>query len=351
MLLRFRAIVRSRVIFLAGLAAMTAGPGAGAPVSLLAPRTDAAPAALSDAPRRAALLPQIGSIAPGLARADPPRADPPRVDSLAGSDAGTVAAAVARDLLRGAQVEPARPTSTRPTSNRPANKGPAPAAPQRPARATPTIPTGVIQTAATAPTTRHVSSLFSGRAATSLFAPSTRVRRPSGAEGGPAFTPLRSGSHAARLKHLIASVESHRDGYDAVQYAARVRPPKRPTQMTLAEIYDWIAATPGQQHAIGRYQIIPKTLRYLADSLGTDPRQIFSPVLQDRFADKLLQDAGYDAFLGNTLTRHGFMHNLAQVWAGLPTASGKSYYHGLAGNRAAMTWARFDAEMARIFPG
>jgi hypothetical protein len=45
------------------------------------------------------------------------------------------------------------------------------------------------------------------------------------------------------------------------------------------------------------------------------------------------------------------MNNLAKIWAGLPNSTGKSHYHGYAGNQATMTWARFDAEMAMIFPG
>ncbi|QOL79770.1 lysozyme family protein [Pseudooceanicola spongiae] len=332
MLLRFCAKVRCCLILLALWGGLSAAPGLATPVSLLAPQgAEAAP--LSAQPRRAALLPDLGSVAPGQALADRPPAD-----TNTGASAGDIAAAVARDLLRQAQSDPA-PKSAMPPLMQTLNNI--------------AQPTGVIQTSAKTPVVNHVSSLFSGRSATSLFAPSTRVRpsRGKAAFAAPGYTPLLSGSHAQRLKHLIASVESHRDGYDAVQYAATVRPAKRPTQMTLQEIYDWTTATPGQQHAIGRYQIIPKTLKYLVASLGTDPREVFSPALQDRFADKLLQDAGYHDFLSNQLSRHDFMHNLSQVWAGLPSASGKSYYHGLAGNRASMTWARFDAEMARIFPG
>ena len=37
--------------------------------------------------------------------------------------------------------------------------------------------------------------------------------------------------------------------------------------MTLDEIFAWIAATPGQPHAIGRYQFIPDTLRMLVNRL------------------------------------------------------------------------------------
>ena len=70
-----------------------------------------------------------------------------------------------------------------------------------------------------------------------------------------------------------------------------------------------------------------------------------------RLADVLLVEAGYHAARSGDMSRTDFMNNLAKIWAGLPNSSGRSHYHGYAGNRASMTWARFDAEMARIFPG
>ena len=152
------------------------------------------------------------------------------------------------------------------------------------------------------------------------------------------------------LKNLIASAEAGRDGYDAVQYGARIRPTKSPTRMTLGEIYDWIDATPGQPHAIGRYQFIPSTLRRLADRLGAGRAHPFTPEFQDRMAMILLEEAGIMPFMNGKLSRTGFMNNLAKIWAGLPNSSGRSHYHGFAGNKATMSWARFDAEMARIFP-
>ena len=63
------------------------------------------------------------------------------------------------------------------------------------------------------------------------------------------------------IRNIIGQAESPRVGYDAVQHGAAIKPPKRPTDMTIGEIYDWITATPGQPHAIGRYQFIPDTLR------------------------------------------------------------------------------------------
>ena len=144
------------------------------------------------------------------------------------------------------------------------------------------------------------------------------------------------------LRDLIARAEAGAKGYDAVNYGARVKTPKPPTAMTLGEIYTWIDATPRQPHAIGRYQFIPKTLKRLARMLGAGPDVRFDAHLQDRLADLLLLEAGLTAFEAGTLTRKDFMHNLAKIWAGLPTATGKSHYDGYAGNKATMSWATFD---------
>ena len=155
----------------------------------------------------------------------------------------------------------------------------------------------------------------------------------------------------ARLLSLIAQAEAGRDGYDAVQHGARVKPAKRPTDMTLAEIDAWTRATPGQPHAIGRYQFIPKTLRRLVALNGIPATARFTPEVQDRLARTLLEDAGIEDFRAGDLPRQAFMLNLARIWAGLPTHTGRSYYHGHAGNAATMSYATFAREMAMIFPG
>ena len=188
---------------------------------------------------------------------------------------------------------------------------------------------------------RFAGSLFAGPAL-GLFAP-----LPEKYTG-----PLRQGwrGPVALLRDLIAAAEAGPDGYDAVQHGARIRPPKPPTHMTLAEIEAWIRATPGQPHAIGRYQIIPSTLRHLVAKEGLTPEMRFDAALQDRLADVLMTEAGLQVFLSGEMPRGQFMDRLARVWAGLPTATGQSHYHGYAGNKATMTRARFDAEMEAIFP-
>lgn len=157
-------------------------------------------------------------------------------------------------------------------------------------------------------------------------------------------------ARASRLRGVIAKAEAGRAGFDAVQHGAKTPPPDRPTRMTIAEIYAWIDATPRQPHAIGRYQFIPSTLRALVEALEIDPAARFSPTVQDRLADRLLAQAGMHAFATGALSRDRFMLNLARIWAGLPTASGASYYEGYAGNSATMSWQAFESAMADIFP-
>lgn len=186
-------------------------------------------------------------------------------------------------------------------------------------------------------------SLFAGRNEGSLFA-----FRPKPVPAPSSLSPL-SGSGVDGLRKLIASAEAGRADYDAVQYGAVIKPPKPPTHMTIREILDWIEATPGQPHAIGRYQMIPSTLRRVVNQLGLSVDVRFSPEIQDLCADVLLEDAGLSAFLRGQMTQTTFMNNLAKIWAGLPNATGRSHYHGYAGNRAVLSWAQFEGHMDRIF--
>lgn len=191
---------------------------------------------------------------------------------------------------------------------------------------------------------QHVASLFIGTAEGGLFATLPPPVPPVDLAG-------RGGTAPERLRHLIGLAESRLNGYDAVQHGARIKPTLPPTTMTIAQIDQWIADTPGQPHAIGRYQFIPATLRRLVRRLGVTDSARFSPGLQDRLADVLLREAGFETFVGGLLTRETFMNNMARIWAGLPTSDGTSHYHGFAGNTASITWAQYKAAMTRIFPG
>lgn len=216
----------------------------------------------------------------------------------------------------------------------------------------PLVPVSVPVGPQTDPLASEPGSLFAGRDRGTLFAPLPKRLKsiPDLSEPIQSYMmPLKLPEIAA-LRSLIASVEAGAAQYDAVVFSARIKPPKRPTDMTLGEIYQWIKATPGQNHAIGRYQFIPSTLKEVVGHVGAPVGARFTPALQDRLADVLLMQAGLSEYLQGALSEQVFMHNLARVWAGLPTSSGKSYYEGVAGNKAGMSWGRFQREMARIFP-
>jgi muramidase (phage lysozyme) len=189
------------------------------------------------------------------------------------------------------------------------------------------------------------SGLFIGRASGGLFS----EWRPQGSMFEKTGKGLH-GSDVQMIRALIQEAESRKDGYDAVQHGARIAPPKPPTQMTLAEVFAWIDATPNQPHAIGRYQFIPKTLSRVVVVTGVKLSQRFSSTIQDQLADVLLIEAGLHKFRTGQLGRQAFMDNMAKIWAGLPNSKGKSHYAGYAGNKASVTWARFDAVMAQISP-
>ncbi|MCO4847723.1 MAG: hypothetical protein KC448_07090 [Yoonia sp.] len=191
------------------------------------------------------------------------------------------------------------------------------------------------------------ASLFAGNVEGGLLAPyPVRIRavQPPSVMIEPASTAVH------RIRNIIGQAESPRAGYDAVQHGAKIKPRKRPTDMTVGEIYDWIAATPGQPHAIGRYQFIPDTLRRVVNKVGAKRSDRFTSGLQDRLADVLLAEAGFPDFVAGDLGQQKFMNNLAAIWAGLPTSSGQSKYRGIAGNRATMTLAYFRSEVAKIHP-
>lgn len=191
--------------------------------------------------------------------------------------------------------------------------------------------------------TRRSASLFLDKSAGGLFTPIA-----------PRPTPQPFGSvhdQVQGILDLIARAEAGPKGYDAVQYGAKIQPRRPPTQLTLAEIETWTRSTPRQQHAIGRYQFIPATLRRLVKDQGLTPDTRFSPQVQDQLAHQLLVEAGLNAFTNGTMTRGDFMLNLAKIWAGLPTATGRSYYKGVANNKATISWDHFYREITALFPG
>lgn len=160
----------------------------------------------------------------------------------------------------------------------------------------------------------------------------------------PSLTPIEN------LRNLISSAEAGHLDYDAVVMSAPILPPDRPTLLTIGQIRDWVAETPNQNHAIGRYQFIPATFERLAKQTAVPDSALFTENLQDRWANILIEEAGYTQFVGGTLAPGSFMDNLALIWAGLPLATGKSAYEGVGGNHATLARETYQRNIALIFP-
>jgi muramidase (phage lysozyme) len=92
--------------------------------------------------------------------------------------------------------------------------------------------------------------------------------------------------------------------------------------------------------AVGRYQIISRTLESLESKLKLTGSELFNEELQDRMAIELLNRRQLQKFLNGTITLEQFALNLSKEWASLPKdASNKSYYDGDGLNKALVDYA------------
>lgn len=80
--------------------------------------------------------------------------------------------------------------------------------------------------------------------------------------------------------------------------------------------------------ALGRYQIVRKTLRSLKKQLGLTDDMKFDEALQDRLALALLDGRGYSKWLRGEMSDAAFFNGLSKEWASLPNAKGSGSYAG-----------------------
>lgn len=131
------------------------------------------------------------------------------------------------------------------------------------------------------------------------------------------------------LLEMIGGAEA--DGqYNAI-YGNAGQTKVQVTGMTLSEVLTYqrqLIASGAAGSAIGKYQMLPNTLRGAMKSLGLTGDEVFSPAMQDELALHLLKQRGYDDFVAGKITASEFQDNLAKEWASLPTTAGGGYYDG-----------------------
>lgn len=129
---------------------------------------------------------------------------------------------------------------------------------------------------------------------------------------------------------LIRNAETAH-GYVDFYRGSKIAPPRPLTEMTIKEVRAWqdrSVRAGSASSAAGGYQIIRKTLDGLVNNLGLTGDELFDEQMQDRMAMHLMEEKGYNKWLAGDMSDADFANGLAQVWAGLPTTSGKSFYAG-----------------------
>jgi muramidase (phage lysozyme) len=143
------------------------------------------------------------------------------------------------------------------------------------------------------------------------------------------------------LLDFIAEHESRGD-YNTVWggIAARHRPKRPLTTMTIAEVLAWQDSIDPlyRSEAAGKYQIMEDTLRGLYVEAGLGAKALFDEDNQDRLAEALLRRRGLGLYRSGAMTAEAFANSLAKEWASLPVVTGKkkgqSYYSGDGLNKA-----------------
>jgi len=128
------------------------------------------------------------------------------------------------------------------------------------------------------------------------------------------------------------------------------------SKKTIDEIYtlmDRRLAAGMPSTAIGRYQIIRKTLSSLQASKNLPGSTLFTQELQDNLAVSLMIGRGYSKWRTGAMADEEFAHQLSKEWASLPDPrnGGKSHYDGdAAGNHAGapLSWLYDGIARARV---
>lgn len=120
------------------------------------------------------------------------------------------------------------------------------------------------------------------------------------------------------------------------------------TNMTIDEVLQWqddYVDAGSKSSAVGKYQIIRKTLRDLKKKMKLTGDEVFSPEMQDAMFVQLLKKRDYDKWVDGKIDDEEFGNKLAKEWASFPVLTdmqghktkvkeGQSYYAKDGLNRA-----------------
>ncbi len=156
-------------------------------------------------------------------------------------------------------------------------------------------------------------------------------------------------SQAAAAKHGFKSGYDVTLGYGAFTPSAFKG--KNLTDLTLGEVKQLQAGMLSHpknrfdSSAVGRYQIVGKTLRGLQSQMGIPDSARFTPQLQDRMAAKLVEGRGLRSFQSGRISATTFQNRLAKEWASIANSrTGQSHY----GQRTGTSSSQIQAVLAGL---
>jgi hypothetical protein len=158
-----------------------------------------------------------------------------------------------------------------------------------------------------------------------------------------------------------ASQENFASGYDVpFAYGRYLQPSKPISQMTFQELGDFqsrqVNATKGTfdntnlgTGAVGRYQFIGRTLENLKNRLGYKDTDVFSPEVQDRLFDALMEEQGLQKLLAGLITPEKFQEKLSSQFASIPkpgteTGTYKGQNTGVTSDRVSAVLSSMQAD-------
>jgi hypothetical protein len=158
-----------------------------------------------------------------------------------------------------------------------------------------------------------------------------------------------------------ASQENFASGYDVpFAYGQYLQPSKPISQMTFQELRDFqrrqVNATKGTfdntnlgTGAVGRYQFIGRTLENLKNRLGYKDTDVFSPEVQDRLFDALMEEQGLQELSAGLITPEKFQEKLSSQFASIPkpgteTGTYKGQNTGVTSDRVSAVLSSMQAD-------
>jgi hypothetical protein len=158
-----------------------------------------------------------------------------------------------------------------------------------------------------------------------------------------------------------ASQENFASGYDVpFAYGQYLQPSKPISQMTFQELRDFqnrqVNATKGTfdntnlgTSAVGRYQFIGPTLENLKNRLGYKDTDVFSPEVQDRLFDALMEEQGLQELSAGLITPEKFQEKLSSQFASIPkpgteTGTYKGQRTGVTSDRVSAVLSSMQAD-------